>query len=349
MNIRNILKSLRVTALVALGACANVAVMALDLGENFELHGYGDISRELRNVDATGQGRNARESTFENSWVGIWTATDRVKFWVQVAADESSPVHFDGAFLDYQSESGLTYRVGRVRVPFGMHSEKREAQALRPSASLPFLYDVNLNLIDESLEGGMIRRGFAIGGGQAMVEAYAARAVRDESTRVARGLMVGGRLMMETPVEGLTLGVSGYQGELERNDGNPQLSKRSWALSARYQGDRVDLQAEYGRGFIYTRDVSTWYLQAAVPLAEQWKAVTRIEEMVTDLAQSNDDAYREQRVIVGLAYAINHYLGLRLEQQFHRGYASRVVNEALAPGDGRQHWTSTLLSLNYKF
>ena len=156
-------------------------------------------------------------------------------------------------------------------------------------------------------------------------------------------------MIIETPMEGLTLRGSGYRGRFTMNPGDPQSTKYGWALSARFVGERLDLQAELARGFVFDHGASAWYAQAAYTLDASWQAVARIEQAVTDTAQSSDDAYRERRLTLGLAYTINQYFGLRFEQRFHRGYASVVANEVLEAGQGRHRWTSTSLSVNYQF
>ena len=81
MNVRNILKSLRITAVVVLGVFASGVATALDWGESFELHGYGHGDYEQTNVDAKGQGRHANEVQYDNSLVGVWKATNRTSVW----------------------------------------------------------------------------------------------------------------------------------------------------------------------------------------------------------------------------------------------------------------------------
>jgi hypothetical protein len=270
--------------------------------------------------------------------------------WAQLfRSSELGKVRVDWAFVDYQAPTGQTLRVGRVRLPFGLHNESRDVQALRPSASLPYLYDEELTLVDESFDGASVEHRFAFGDGAATVEAFAANRLLSGGKQSAQGAVIGARAIVETPVEGLSFGASAFAGRLTPNTADTRGSKRGWAASARYRHDAVDLQAELARGFLYQRRVSTWYLQAARDLGERWQAFARLERIVTDTAQGGDDAFREQRWAVGAAYRINEHFGVRLEQQFHRGYGIPVMNEMVEAGAGRHRWTSTLLSANYQF
>lgn len=338
------------TLLTALLALAGTSARAVDVSEEVSLHGYGDIGRARSNVDATGQELGGRETMSNLSLVGIWQASERTKVWAQLfRSSDLGKVRVDWAFVDYQSPAGQTLRVGRVRLPFGLHNESRDVQALRPSASMPYLYNEELALADESFDGASVEQRFTLGGGAATVEVFAANRLLSGGKQSARGTAIGARAIVETPVEGLSFGASAFAGRLTPDTADTRGSKRGWAASARYRHEAVDLQAEVARGFLYERRVSTWYLQAAHDVGERWQAFVRLERIVTDTAQRGDDAFQEQRWAVGTAYRINEHFGIRLEQQFHRGYAIPVLSETVEAGAGRHRWTSTLLSANYQF
>ena len=181
------------------------------------------------------------------------------------------------------------------------------------------------------------------------VEAFAANRVLSGGKQTARGTAIGARAIVETPIEGLAVGASAFAGRLTPDTADARKSKRGWAASARYRYEAVDIQAELARGFLYERRVATWYLQAAHDVGERWQTFVRIERIDTDTARRGDDAFQEQRWALGAAYRINEHFGIRLEQQFHRGYGIPVLNETVEAGAGRHRWRSTLLSANYQF
>ena len=338
------------TVLLALAALVSSPARAVDLGERFELHGYGDLAHTVANVDATGERLGARETSHNLSLVGIWQATDRTRVWGQLfRSSELGKVRVDWAFADYHAGSGQTWRAGRVRMPFGLHNESRDVQALRPSASMPFLYDEELALVDEAFDGASVEQRIALGRGSATIEVYAAQQLLSGGPQSARGAALGARVGIETPIDGLSFRLSGYAGRLRPDGADERAAKRGWAASARYVRDAIDLQAEVARGRLYERSVSTWYLQGALELSERWQAVTRLEHITTDTARRGEDAFGERRLIAGLAWRISPNFGLRLEQQFHRGHAMAVLHETLEEGEGRHRWTSTVLSANYQF
>ena len=340
----------RIALLTILVACASTSATAFEVGDQFEFHGYGDLTQTWSNVDATGQRLGARQTDHDVSFVATWQIDERTKLWAQLGKNrEVNWGHLDWVFVDYHAPSGQTWRLGQFPLPFGLHNDARDVQALRPSASLPLVYAENLALVDESVTGASVKHRFDWGARSATVEAYAAKVLNSDGSERMRGPVGGARVIIETPLEGLTLRASGYRGRFAMSPGDQQSTKYGWVISARFAGERLDLQAELARGFAFDHGVSAWYAQAAYTLDADWQAVARIEQAVTDTAQSSDDAYRERRLTLGLAYTINQHLGLRLEQRFHRGYASVVADEILEAGQGRHRWTSTLLSVNYQF
>ena len=145
-------------------ALASGSAAAIDVGDRIEVHGFGDLGHEVANANATGRGLGDRETGHNLSLVGVWQATDRLKAWAQLfQSSELGKVRVDWAFLDYQTASGQTLRFGRVRLPFGLHNESRDVQALRPSASLPYLYDEEMAFVDESFDGGSVEHKFDLG------------------------------------------------------------------------------------------------------------------------------------------------------------------------------------------
>lgn len=356
----NFQRALCAGALATTVALASSGGRASEPEEQFQLHSYGDLSHERSTVDASGMLLGARETSSNLSLVGIWQVTDRAKVWTQLfRSSELGKIRVDWAFVDFQTTGAQTLRLGRIRLPFGIHNEMRDVQALRPTASMPFMYDEELGLVDEAFDGASLEQNFQIGASTVKLEAYGAAQLQSGGAEIARGSVVGARMVLETPVEGLSLRGSAYSGHLkkskevaldhENTQTDAHQHKRAWAVGLRYVQDHVDVQAELARGFLYDHSVTTAYVQAAVPLARHWTAAARLERVVTDTSQRGDDAFQEKRLVFGVGYAINESFGIRLEQQFHRGYGMPVLHEILEADAGRRSWKSTVLSVNYQF
>ena len=272
---QNKTNSSRVALLAILMACASASTTALEVGGQFEIHGYGDLTHTRSNVDATGQRQGAQQTAHDISFVAAWQLDERTKLWAQLGKNsELKWGHIDWVFIDYQAASGQTWRLGQIQLPFGLHNETRDVQALRPSASLPLVYLESLALVDEFIRGASVKHRVAWGEQSATVEAYAATELRSDGAEIMQGRVGGARAIIETPMEGLTLRASGYRGRFKVSPGDQQHTKYGWALSARFADGRLDLQAELARSFVLDHGVSAWYVQAAhtlTPTDKPWR------------------------------------------------------------------------------
>lgn len=339
---------LRTAAGLALAAV--LSAHAVDFGDSLHLHGYGDLAQTHSNVDASGERRGARLTTYNVSLVGTWDLSERTSVWAQVfQSNEPSRPRLDWAYVDHQAANGLRWRVGQVRLPFGLHNEFRDVQALRPGATLPMVYDEELGIVDESFYGGSLESEHRFGSGALSYEIYAAGALLPGGDRTSYGRAIGGRAMFETPLPGLSLRASGYSARLDPERDGARLAKRATALSLRWERGPWEVQAETSRAWRYDDAIRAHYLQGSWQPLDAWELMARIERAVTDNAQSGNDAFRENRKVLGLAWRFNHNLGVRLEHRWHRGYGLAVTHEVLEPGEGRARSQSSVLSVNYQF
>ena len=151
----------RVALLALVMISASASATALELGNQFEIHGYGDLTYARSNVDATGQRLGARQADHDVSFVAAWKFDERTKLWAQLGKNrEVNWGHVDWVFVDYHAASGQTWRLGQIPLPFGLHNDARDVQALRPSASLPLVYSESLALVDESIRGASVKHRF---------------------------------------------------------------------------------------------------------------------------------------------------------------------------------------------
>ncbi len=323
---------------------------AVNFGDSLQLHGYGDLAQTHSNVDAGGERRGARLTSYNLSLVGTWELSDRTSVWAQVfQSTEPGRPRIDWAYVDHRSANGLRWRAGQVRLPFGLHNEFRDVQALRPGATLPMVYDEELGIVDESFYGASLESEHRFAASALSYEIYAVGALLPGGDRTSYGRGVGGRAVLETPLPGLSFRLSGYSARLDPERDGARLAKRATALSLRWEQGPWDVQAETSRAWRYDHAIRAHYLQGSWQPVDAWELMARVERAVTDTAQSGDDAFTESRRVLGLAWRFNHNLGVRLEHRWHRGYGLAVTNEVVEPGDGRKRSQSSVLSVNYQF
>jgi hypothetical protein len=344
------LRSLLRAAAATLALVAVLPARAVDFGDSLHLHGYGDLAQTRSNVDASGERRGARLTTYNVSLVGTWDLSERTSVWAQVfQSNEPARPRIDWAYVDHRAANGLRWRGGQVRLPFGLHNEFRDVQALRPSATLPMVYDEELGIVDESFYGGSLESELRFGSSALSYEIYAAGALLPGGDRTSYGRAIGGRAIFETPLPGLSLRASAYSARLDPERDGARLTKRATALSLRWEQGPWDVQAETSRAYRYDHAIRAHYLQGSWQPVDAWELMARVERAVTDSAQSGNDAFKEGRKVLGVAWRFNHNLGVRLEHRWHRGYGLAVTQEVLEPGEGRPRWQSSVLSINYQF
>lgn len=316
-------------------------------------HGYGHAAAET-NAEGPADGTRAAHDLSLLGSVGLG---GRYRLWAQIAhTSELQRLRLDWAFLDVDLTPQLTLHLGQARVPLGLINETRDAQALRPSASLPLLYSDELSLADEALRGGVLDWR-APGGsfGELTFEGWLARNIVPDAGAARRARVAGARLSWDTPLPGLGFKLSGYRGRVanvdddedDDDDGAPAVpaafrpayeSKRSFVASVSYDTGAWKLTAEAGRSRVGERSAKAGYLEVQWRPLDRWHGFARLE----GAHRANDDsgaAATHRRAAAGLAWMAHEHWGVRLELGHNR--------ETGRPGRGR--WNDALLSVNFVF
>lgn len=171
--------------------------------------------------------------------------------------EEESSVQFDRAFGEVIVSESFKIRGGRVSHPIGLYSEVFDIGTLRPFFDLPQGAYGPSGISGESYEGfgftGFISlKGWEISydvyGGELdleIVEAFrtfdcegSAEGCEEEGEGIDD--VLGGRVLLSTPIDGLTVGASGYF--TIRSHGDPTAA---WGFQARYENDDVELNSEF--------------------------------------------------------------------------------------------------------
>lgn len=353
MNLRPYGTSVPRLAAIVAALAVGMSAAAQDLtADGFDLHGYGHVEALHRGGTDGGS-----EVEHDVSLLGHWRLNQRGSVWLQLAhLSETRRVRVDWGFLDWELTPTVTLRAGQVRLPLGLYNETRDVQALRPSASLPLLYDEDLRLADESLRGlSFEQRGDALSGEFSM-EAYAALAMVPDADKAARSRVLGGRLTWNHPSTGVTLNLSGYAGRTSSSaetgdaDGEPAHAgwqrKRGLVVSGRLDRGSWTFDAEAGLARLGDVRLSTAYGQASRRLSDQWAMFVRAERM--QLRPEGAEALRLDRLSAGLAWSPSPRWGLRLEASRERGARLHEVEDATTePVTGSQNVVR--LSVNTSF
>lgn len=215
--------------------------------------------------------------------------TNQLRVGLQLFSRDLGPtgdykVLLDWAYLDYRWRNWLGFRAGRIKIPFGLYNDTFDIDAAHPSALLPpSIYPQDARNFLLAQTGGEIYGYRRFGAAGALdYRAWGGTVFLDVPPQppgspvqlidLTIPYLVGGRLLWETPVEGLKVGISAQRLRLETLifDGrDPTMPKAVGADvpatlvqgSVEYTVDDFVFAAEYARWF--TRIESTD--QAALP------------------------------------------------------------------------------------
>jgi hypothetical protein len=302
-------------------ATAVTPARAQDLLSKIEVHGYGGWSfgRTMDNVSSNFfLFAHARGDYFHNEFALNLAAplTDRVTiiaqpFWHSGHHANQTSSGMDYVFGEYKWSDAVRLRVGNVKQPFGIYTEVFDVGTLRPFAALSQAVYGPSGMIGKSYSGiGLTGTMFTqhalsvdydlYGGGLETLEddtplqvLAAGTASNVLPTRTFRDV-IGGRVILRTPIDGLSFGTSaftgtrpltkaGVLGEWRRSviGAHAELVNDAWWLRAEYaneaeqgayrsQGgygeaayfltDRWQLAGTYGRHYV---DPTVTYISAA--------------------------------------------------------------------------------------
>lgn len=278
--------------------------------------------------------------------------------WVMV--DDASETDLDYVFAQWRFANSLFFRVGQVQQPFGIYTEIYDVGTLRPFLNLPQGVYGPSGFIAESYLGAGLTGDFYTASnwtfsydlyfGQLDTPMYhwvmnfdwqtGLPIERDSDYKFKD--VVGGRLVVETPVSGISFGGSFYSGDPEAID--------EGTAGFAFQGRRtvVGLQAEFLNNSWWIR--SEWvniakgsstldgaeattdalYLELAYKITEHWQLAGRYDYQDNSFGAGFDygpmfDTLNEHR---DLGFAVNYWFSpnLVIKCEYHRVEGNRFAS-----------------------
>jgi hypothetical protein len=348
--------------------------------EEVTLHGfgswhYGRSSNENIYLEADKEG-NYRASDFSLNLSA--DLTPRLRVVAQVGFSEGlegSQQDLDYIFAEWKLSSRTRLRLGQVKMPFGIYGEIPDVGTLRPMIELPqaaygpigFLANAYKGVgLDGSFGGRWKTQWDLYGGGTDLDEDVTAEAylhgtpVSPQGSReneVTRDV-VGGHLVVATPLDGLSFGGSLLTGT--ETGGRTGLRREVYGLQAEYVGEALTLRAEHMHENVH-HDLgsSGSYVEASYRLASGWQAAAEVGRLRTSffgihpvgpLARLTE----HDEVVLGLSYWLDSGLVLKLNVQRITGNAYAHPDAAdlpavVAAGALRQHTDVLLVGAQFTF
>jgi len=365
---------------LALALAAAVPLHAQDGIDHVDIHGFGGWSygrTSATNVYLGGlpEGDN-RLSQFALNLGASSGESFRVNAQTEMNEDDDGThVALDYAFAEFKLSDHVKFRVGQVKQPFGIYTELFNVGTVRPFFSLPQGVYGPVGFAGQSYKGvgltGSERLGKwsadydVYGGGndlmkQHVVEAYyhhedlndVANEIETQSTRN----VVGTRLVLRTPIEGLSFGGSAYTGILNEEAANRRTVA---AGQAEFVNDRWSVRSEVAREHqVQDEDALGYYAEAAYRLTAKWQAGVQFDHLHNTFdgvdASSAPSLQDHKEGVVGLNYWFTPALVLKAD--VHHVVGNRfalphpeLLNDIIAQGALSKSTTLVRLGGQFSF
>jgi hypothetical protein len=331
------------------------------------------------------------DGSFEFSEVGINVTkvlTDSLRLGAQLFAQDLGPsgnysASFDWFYLDYRPWDWLGFRAGRLKIPYGLYNEIQDVDAARVPVLLPqSVYPLQTRHILFAQTGAELY-GFlrvdALGALDYRLFAGTIFLDADELTPAGAAVEVdfqvpyvwGGRLLWETPLEGLRVGGSLERVRLDTTAFLPgmapiEIKNHSWlwVACAEYAFSELTLTAEYARWDTKQRSNAPMlsppidnlservYAMAAYRLTPWFQPGVHYSLLFPDVEDREGKANHQHDAAATLRFDVNDYWLVKLETHYMAGVAGlvnplRLATSNLATAD--EYWAAFFLKTTAHF
>jgi Phosphate-selective porin O and P len=271
------------------------------------LHVFGGWAYGRTNGNAYLAG--TRDGEFDNANVALNVGASpieqlRLEGQVEVELDRGvQQTQFDFAFAEWRFSDAVRFRVGRLKHPFGIYTEIYDVGTLRPFLALPQSVYGPAGTLAEAYNGVGLS-GFRKLGPRWSVayDVYAGELdlrfadFEHELELNADGSLdvknvVGGRAIVETPVDGLSFGASAYRGSIHA--AGARIGHRALGAQAEYLTDRLSLRGEWTRNVSGASSEHGQYAEAAWRFTPHWQAAARVDAIHEQRDASLDGHHHE--------------------------------------------------------
>lgn len=305
--------------------------------------------------------------------------------WHSAGDEEESEL--DYAFADWKLGDQTSLRIGKVKQPFGYYAEIFDVGTARPFLFLPQgIYGPAGNVAEGFFGAGLTGAHYGDGGWGLEYDVYlgALQLPFDESFEVVVGEeegelgeegeengeegeetediedVLGGRLILTTPIDGLRVGVSAFTGReeeaVEGEDGEQltvfgglvEYLREPWTVVAEYTRLREDDRE-------LTNDAA--YLEVAYRLHPNWQVAARYDWSEGEFEELDISPAPTLLEHEDLAVAVSYWFSpeLTLKLEYHQVEGNRFalpgeeLEEVIEEGELESETSVLLLGVNFSF
>ncbi len=195
---------------------------SVSIRDPFDLTWHGFISQGYFKSTANNWLGESQEGSFDFTEVGLnftKSLSEKVDIGAQLFARKLGPnenfiAHFDWFYANYQASNWFKFKVGRIKIPYGLYNEQSDIDAARVPILLPqSIYPVqsrNYLLAQNGVQvygfgdlGKMGALDYHFYAGSINIDRPPITSTQEIITQINVRYLYGGRLLWETPLEGL--------------------------------------------------------------------------------------------------------------------------------------------------
>ena len=308
------------------------------IGETVEIHGFGGWSYGM--TDGNEFLYANEDGTWENLDFALNISARPYDKLLIVAQpnwsmdEEDTDVDLDYGFAEWAFMDELKVRAGKIKSPFGNYGEIYDVGTLRPFLNLPTCVYWPPSLVTNSYTGVGITGShfledgwgltYDLYGGEYKLEDMMNVMVSMQTRSVSRyeaepfvDEMLGGRILVHTPVDGLSAGVSSYMGHMGQysHGDRTEFGDTTYVvnLNTEYNQDPWLVRAEYSHSWVEVfpvMDVDNGYIEAAYKITQHWQVAARGEVSKTEFDNAMFDALYDDLGLMDhkeLALGVNYW------------------------------------------
>jgi len=347
---------------VAAAAAAPVSAAELSLPGRLQLEAHGFVSQGFLLTSSNNYLADSSRGSFEFSELGLnftLQPADRLRLGVQIFSEDLGPIgnyqaKLDWYYLDYHWQDWLGVRAGRVKLPFGLYNDTSDIDAARTAVLLPqSIYPAQNRNFLLAQTGGEIYGYKSLGRAGALdYHLYGGTIFLDVNPQSPNSpftvldlnvpYVTGGRLLWNSPLDGLRLGgslqflrldthlqPSGTRSSVELN-----VPATLWVASAEYVVRDFLFAAEYSRWRVRTEsnnqsvfpDSSTTsergYALATYRVNSWLQAGGYYSLLFPNVDRRTGPGGRQHDVALTLRFDVNSYWLIKMETHYMHGTAA---------------------------
>ncbi|MBI3805817.1 MAG: hypothetical protein HY282_18850 [Nitrospirae bacterium] len=233
-------------------------------------------------------------------------------------------VHMDWVYYQHQLLDSVVVKIGKIPIPHGIYNEVLDVGTILPFYRPPSQMYGESAFSSETVDGAEISHTLQIGDWELRTDIYGGEwdfdyIIDGVITPVRSKNALGGQLWLQTPMEGVRVGVGGYR---STDSGVPllapgaKMTRMDWRASFDADLEHFVVQAEYMYSDSKTDKFDAYYLLAGIKLFNKLRLNGMVEIADLDLPGFKDNISLSKDYAVGVNYAFRPNVVVKVEQHW---------------------------------